>query len=546
MINQLSNIKIAARLALGFGFILLLAGGLLIMGLWGMSRLHQSTEHLLMHKVSSLNAITDMREQARVLSSILNKLATPTLMSEVDDDHKRLTAILSAYGQSEQIARQLITNQAGMVALSKITEHKKKLFSLSATVRKMVLAGDNFEAESILRADFMAPHALWIDSLSALAQLQHSAMQSSYQEADRSYQKAMLGMLLAGLLILMFGGIFARLISLSISTPLKNAVQLADSIATGDLTLKIASNTGDEIAALLDALNKMQNNLRGTVAKIQRGAEGIQLATHEINLGNADLSQRTESQANSLRLSTTAMGQLTDTVRQNAESARLANQLVASASEVAVQGGNMVDQVVSSMGSIKASSGKIVDIIAVIDSIAFQTNILALNAAVEAARAGEQGRGFAVVAAEVRNLAQRSASAAQDIKSLISDSVRQVHQGSSLVGQAGQTMNQIVARVQQVADIMGEIVSASLAQSDDLQQLNHSLLHMDEMTQQNAALVEQASAATANMEQQALSLVQAVKVFRIDVDASEPNPVVNHRSLAYASVARQKFNIALD
>ncbi|MBV8634083.1 MAG: methyl-accepting chemotaxis protein, partial [Burkholderiaceae bacterium] len=263
------------------------------------------------------------------------------------------------------------------------------------------------------------------------------------------------------------------------------------------------------------ALKDMDDSLLKIVSEVRQGTDAIATASQEIASGNSDLSSRTESQASSLEETASSMEELTDTVRQNAENARQANQLVVSASEFAQKGGKVVGQVVTTMGSIKESSRKIVDIIGVIDGIAFQTNILALNAAVEAARAGEQGRGFAVVAAEVRNLAQRSAGAAKEIKTLIGDSVEKVDQGSKLVDEAGRTMGEMVTSVQHVADIMSEITAASQEQSAGIGEVNQAIAQMDEMTQQNAALVEQAAAAAESMQEQAALLADAVSVFKL-------------------------------
>ncbi|MBY0572144.1 MAG: MCP four helix bundle domain-containing protein, partial [Undibacterium sp.] len=310
--------------------------------------------------------------------------------------------------------------------------------------------------------------------------------------------------------------VFAVLITKSITVPLGEAVAAARLVAEGDLTNRIQVNSRDETGQLLSALVDMNTSLVMTIGQVHRVAASISTGAGEIASGNADLSARTESQAGSLEETASSMEELTSTVKQNADNARQANQLVISASAVAVKGGEVVGHVVSTMGSIKDSSRKIVDIIGVIDGIAFQTNILALNAAVEAARAGEQGRGFAVVATEVRNLAQRSASAAKEIKELISSSVEKVDFGSKLVDEAGQTMSEIVESVRHVADIMAEITSASQEQSAGIEQVNQAINHMDEMTQQNAALVEEAAAATESLQDQAQELTQAVNVFKLE------------------------------
>jgi methyl-accepting chemotaxis protein len=294
------------------------------------------------------------------------------------------------------------------------------------------------------------------------------------------------------------------------------ALAAARQVAEGDLTARIEVRSGDETGRLLQALKTMNENLVKIVGDVRQGTDAIGTASGQIASGNQDLSSRTEEQASSLEETAASMEELTSTVKQNADNARQANQLAMSASQVAVKGGHVVSQVVDTMGSINSSSRKIVDIISVIDGIAFQTNILALNAAVEAARAGEQGRGFAVVAAEVRNLAQRSAAAAKEIKTLIDDSVGKVDEGSKLVDEAGRTMTEIVDSVKRVTDIMAEITAASQEQTTGIEQINQAITQMDQVTQQNAALVEEASAAAQSLQEQAQGLSVAVSAFKLD------------------------------
>ncbi|AYM78070.1 methyl-accepting chemotaxis protein I [Janthinobacterium sp. HH103] len=300
-----------------------------------------------------------------------------------------------------------------------------------------------------------------------------------------------------------------------IKRSLDQAIATAQLIAGGDLSIDAVIERADEIGVLLHAMNTINANLTGLIGDIRSGTGEMSVATHEIALGNADLSARTEAQASSLEETASSMETLTATVRQNASNAGEANQLAATASAVAVQGGAVVAQVVSTMGAIKESSSQIADIIGVIDGIAFQTNILALNAAVEAARAGEQGRGFAVVAGEVRSLAHRSAAAAQEIKTLIGASVERVDAGSKLVDEAGRTMALVVESIQKVAAIMSEITSASHEQSAGISEVNQAVTQMDNITQQNAALVEQAAAAAESLQEQAQALIAAVAIFRL-------------------------------
>lgn len=325
---------------------------------------------------------------------------------------------------------------------------------------------------------------------------------------------------IGALLTLLFGYFISR----TILRPLDRALGIAHAIAGGDLSLQFEVSAWDETGQLMRALTQMKANMVGAVSDIGLNVESIRIAASEIASGNADLSGRTESQASSLEETASSMEELTSTVKQNAEHARHANQLVGSTAEIAARGGEVVGQVVDTMASISASSKKIADIIGVIDGIAFQTNILALNAAVEAARAGEQGRGFAVVAGEVRNLAQRSAGAAREIKSLIGDSVEKVDLGSKLVGEAGGAMEDIVTSVELVAELMSGIATASQQQSAGIEQVNQAVGQMDEMTQQNAALVEQATAAAESLHERADKLAQAVSMFRLQGDGTSVRP----------------------
>ena len=315
--------------------------------------------------------------------------------------------------------------------------------------------------------------------------------------------------------LLILSAILYLVIRNSVSRPLALATNAASRLASGDLTTHIDSKRSDEIGRLLMAINSIGQGLANVVWNIRHGTETLATATGEIAAGNHDLASRTEQQASSLEKTASSMEQMTSTVRENADNAKEANQLARTASEVAIKGGNVVSDVVHTMNSINQSSKKIVDIIGVIDSIAFQTNILALNAAVEAARAGEQGRGFAVVATEVRNLAQRSSAAAREIKMLIEASVRTVREGGELVAQAGTTMDEVVSSIKRVYDIMGEISTASHEQSIGIAQVNEAMVQMDQSTQQNAALVEQAAAAAESLQNQTTELNNIVSVFKI-------------------------------
>ncbi|UOD31093.1 HAMP domain-containing protein [Massilia violaceinigra] len=355
------------------------------------------------------------------------------------------------------------------------------------------------------------------------------AMVKQQAAGERS---ASIQLLVIVLVTVVVGAVIMVWLVRSITGPLNEAVNIARIVASGDLSTSIEARGSDEIGTLLKSLKDMHDSLAAIVGKVRAGTDAIASASSEIADGNQDLSARTEEQASSLEETASAMEELTSTVKQNGENASQASQLASAASTVAVRGGDAVAQMIHTMGSINESSRKIVDIIGVIDGIAFQTNILALNAAVEAARAGEQGRGFAVVASEVRNLAQRSAAAAKEIKALINDSVDKVDTGSKLVGQAGNTMNEVVASVQRVTAIIGEIAVASGEQNVGIDQINDAISQMDTVTQQNAALVEEAAAAAEAMKHQAASLAEAVSVFKISdehVTAAPAARAAQHR-----------------
>ncbi|KND61151.1 Methyl-accepting chemotaxis protein I (serine chemoreceptor protein) [Candidatus Burkholderia verschuerenii] len=323
----------------------------------------------------------------------------------------------------------------------------------------------------------------------------------------------------------------------AIASPLEDALGHFDAIAAGDLRRDVVVTSNDEIGQLLNGLARMRASLMNTVGTVRSGSESIASATKQIAAGNTDLSSRTEEQASALQETASSMEQLTGTVRQNADNARQASALAANASEVADKGSNVVMQVVDTMGEINRSSSKIADIISIIEGIAFQTNILALNAAVEAARAGEEGRGFAVVAGEVRSLAQRSAAAAKEIKELIDTSVARVQTGTTLVDEAGRTMNEVIVAVQRVTDIMGEIAAASEEQSSGIEQVSRAVSQMDEVTQQNAALVEEAAAAAQSLEDQAGKLREAVAIFKTAEGATLASSLVSARPVLAARVA---------
>jgi methyl-accepting chemotaxis protein len=380
---------------------------------------------------------------------------------------------------------------------------------------KMVQEYRTEAAAAVIATSIDALNQQAVVDIDKLVELQQAAVRATLDDAAAAGARLLYLFVAMGLAALVAGIFLAWVLTRSITHPLRDAVSVARQVAAGELTSRVEVAGKDEISELLQSLKDMNESLLTIVSEVRGGTAAMATASDEIATGNADLSSRTESQASALEQTASSMEELTTAVKQNADNAHQADLLVISASDFAVKGGQVVGQVVNTMGSITESSRKIVDIISVIDGIAFQTNILALNAAVEAARAGEQGRGFAVVAAEVRSLAQRSASAAKEIKSLIENSVEKVGVGSKLVDEAGNTMNEIVSSVERVATIMKEITAASREQSTGIEEVNRAITHMDEMTQQNAALVEQAAAAAESMREQSAKLAQTVSVFKL-------------------------------
>jgi len=412
----------------------------------------------------------------------------------------------------------LIQSEEGKRLFADVGEKRKIYSDIRSDFFKLKDAGQSTEAELHKRvADKMLPAMnAYIESVKKVAAYQETLFNKAETRIDAIYASAKVLLIGLGLVALTLGALFAWTLSRSITRPLAKAVSLAQTVAASDLTTKIEVSSRDEVGLLLAALKEMNANLLKTVVEVRTGTDTIATASQQIAAGNLDLSSRTEEQASSLEETASSMEELTSTVKQNADNACQANQMAISAADVAIKGGMVVAQVVDTMASINDASRKVVDIISVIDGIAFQTNILALNAAVEAARAGEQGRGFAVVATEVRSLAQRSAAAAKEIKDLIGDSVLKVETGTKLVGQAGATMEEVVSSIRRVTDIVAEISAASNEQSAGIAQVNQAIAQMDQVTQQNAALVEEAAAASESMQEQAGRLANVVSIFKFD------------------------------
>ncbi|MEO8599261.1 MAG: methyl-accepting chemotaxis protein, partial [bacterium] len=409
-----------------------------------------------------------------------------------------------------------INTQEDKTSADQFTENRQKLVTDGLQPAVAALRAGNAQLATQILNGPITQLVLPVEAgINALIKRQLDGAQKEFEKSQTIYRWVSLSCTAGVLFGLLMAAIVGIWLVRAISRPLEAAVKIARGVAAGDLTQQINVRSTDETGQLMQALKDMNDSLVQIAGDVRIGTDTIATASGQIAAGNMDLSSRTEQQASSLQETASSMEELTSTVQQNADNARQANQLAASASESATKGGAVVAQVVDTMASINDSSRKIVDIIGVIDGIAFQTNILALNAAVEAARAGEQGRGFAVVATEVRSLAHRSASAAKEIKTLIGDSVEKVDQGARLVDQAGVTMTEIIDSVKRVTDIMGEISSASQEQTSGIEQINQAISQMDQVTQQNAALVEEAAAAAASLEDQAGHLSQVVGIFKL-------------------------------
>ena len=531
------NMKIWARLASGFGVVALLIVIKSSVALWETSHLHRDFRAVVYDqypKISELHAIKDLLG--------INEVALNSMLHHQDDSAsvaKEAAMVQQTRQQISGLLKQLegqITTDRGKAALEAFKEHGAKYIAVQNRYMDAVTAGRTQDARSLLLQDFSTARASYHQALDNVIAYQNHLMDASITRAADAMRSIQIAILLGTSSALIISVFMALWIIRSITRPIGQAVQVANAVAAGKLNNSIKIHGSDETAQLMQALKSMQQGLVQVVSKVREGSESVATASEQIAHGNQDLSSRTESQASALQQTAASMEELNSTVRQNADNAQQANQLALSASAVAAEGGEVVADVVRIMREINDSSTRIADIIGVIDSIAFQTNILALNAAVEAARAGEQGRGFAVVATEVRSLAGRAAQAAREIKDLIGISVDRVESGTSLADQAGKTMAKVVNAIQRVTDIMGEISAASSEQSQGVAQMGEAVTQMDHVTQQNAALVEEMAAAASSLSMQAQELLVTVELFQLDATAVTLN--VKHRGSKHASAAQ--------
>ena len=513
---KLATLNIGKRLALGYGLICAMLVLMIVMSNAMLGKINVGTDEIVHNRMPRI-ALTN-RMQAEI-NDIAIALRNTMLSDDAADRERQVRDIMRSRAAMDGILHELkdaLANPEALALLERMNQETAQYKAGQDAIIKHVNAGEMEAARTLLSED-LRPLLVRLKAATAeQTALQNAIADQAAQDAEATYRSTSTLMWGLGAAALALAALVAWWITRSITHPLGRALDLANTVAAGDLTSRIEVTTRDETGQLLRALQTMNDNLARTVGTVRVGTDTIAVAAGQVAVGSQDLSSRTEQQASALEEAASSMEELTSTVRQNADNARQANLLAEAASGVAARGGAVIEQVVGTMDAINAASSRITDIIGVIDGIAFQTNILALNAAVEAARAGEQGRGFAVVASEVRNLAQRSAAAAREIKELIGDSSGKVADGSRLVSQAGATMQEIVDSVRRVTDIMTEISAASQEQTEGIEQLNAAVAQMDEGTQQNAALVEETAAASHAMQEQAARLAQAVAAFRID------------------------------
>ncbi|HEU5436355.1 MAG TPA: methyl-accepting chemotaxis protein [Telluria sp.] len=511
---KLNDFRVGTRLCAGFAVVLLLLAMLLGGGIWSLQQATTSTREMMSIPLAKERLAEEWFRS--VSAGVTRAMALAKTNDPALDQMFAAEAKIYTTRGNANIAKDLQAlpmDPPEQALLDKINTNRQRYTTTRDALMKAKKNGDMDEVARLFAGEFSVVPPQYVASIKAFLDYQRKDIDDIAAQIEQQSRQSMRWLAWIGAATLVLGALFAWLLTVSITAPLRQAVAAAKTVAEGDLRGQIQVEGKDETGQLLLALQDMNTSLVRIVGDVRQGTDTIGITASEIAAGNLDLSSRTEEQASALEQTAASMEELTATVKHNAENARQANQMAAAAANVAVQGGNAVKLVVDTMGAIDASSRKIVDIIGVIDSIAFQTNILALNAAVEAARAGEQGRGFAVVATEVRSLAQRSAAAAKEIKALIGESVDKVADGSKQVADAGHKMEQIVTSVARVTDIIAEIMTASVEQSAGIEQINAAIGQMDSVTQQNAALVEEATAAAVSLDEQAASLTATVSQF---------------------------------
>ena len=516
---KLPNMTTGARVVASFALVLLLMACMSIVSLWRLQAAKDTASNLVDDKLAKQQLTSEILGATQLNGLRAISIARSDSLEVADIFQAQLNAGEKTLAVLEAKLKALPQNDKESALLRSVGERKAAYVKLRDEMFKMKDMGRVQEVSDLVDGRLDGVFKAYIAALDQLLDYQTGQAHDLAESSSTQFAISRALVMVLGLVALAVGAVLAVVLTRSIVRPLQQAAALTEQVAQGDLTVALEHGRNDEIGQLFDALSHMTERLAGTVGLVRDDAVAIDSASREIAQGNLDLSRRTEHQATALAETASSMEELTLAVKQNSQNAREANALAQSASEVAGKGGAVVSQVVDTMESINAFAHKITDITSVIDGIAFQTNILALNASVEAARAGEQGRGFAVVAGEVRNLAQRSASAAKEIKVLINDSAERIASGRELAQQAGATMNEVVDSVSKVTHIIGAISAASSEQEHGIQQANESIADMDGVTQQNAALVEEAAAAAEAMQSKARELAESVGYFRLESTA---------------------------
>lgn len=537
-----SNWKLGTRLALGFGLLLILLVALSAVAINRITTNNETISRILDDRYVKVMLAQSMQFEVNVQARFLrNAIISGDDKATVNEFLLKIAESVKKNQDYVQKLDNMINTPKGRELFKDLADKRTNYVAKRDATVQLVKEGKMAAAGVFLLKELRPPQNEFFAALAAMSDFQHELMLQEREKAVADGRFFIVATITLAIFACVGAVVIGVLTARSITRPVNHAVRLAEAVAAGDLSQQIDATRTDEIGQLLQALKKMSGNLQDIVRQVRTGTDEIATASTEIAKGNLDLSSRTEQQASALEETASSMEELTSTVKQNGDNVRQANQLAQSATEIARKGGTVVADVVVTMEAINTSSNKIVDIIGVIDGIAFQTNILALNAAVEAARAGEQGRGFAVVASEVRNLAQRSAAAAKEIKNLIGDSLDKVKIGNDLVSNAGSTMVQVVSSIERVTDIISEITAAGHEQVAGIEQINQAVTEMDAVTQQNAALVEEAAAATAALEEQAEQLAKVVGVFKLDDNArsSSSAPVLQPRTAISTAPARK-------
>lgn len=518
---NLSNYKIATKIGASFAFIVAIVIALGAIALVQLNAVANGEEQIATNNLPSVEMASQIMSKVNTIRRLEARHVLASDEKDMDAREADIAAIRKELTALEPQAITLFNSDFEVRAWNAYKIHRDEWFAEWDKLRPLSRkSAESKEAQDLATSEFNAASqdkfVSTLKDVQDLSDYNQKEVSSVWDAGKKTISYARMMIVGSIVIAVVFSVVLGLTISKAISGPIAEAVEVAGAIAKGDMTLTIHTQGKDETAHLLQALDEMRNGLVRVVSTVRQGSDSVATASSEIAQGNQDLSARTESQASALEETAASMEELNSQVKHNADNARQASQLAASASAVAIRGGEVVGKVVETMKDINDSSKRISDIIAVIDGIAFQTNILALNAAVEAARAGEQGRGFAVVASEVRSLAGRSAEAAKEIKSLINASVERVEQGTVLVDEAGSTMTEVVRSIRRVSDLVGEISSASSEQSAGVAQVGEAVTQMDQATQQNAALVEQMAAAAGSLKAQANELVQTVSVFKLN------------------------------